>query len=309
MEIDGKSPHVLLTRASAAGGRHQRPRDELSRAWGRAGALEMSQRGLAVVSVLCVWVASTQAALYSPAARFFADAASRGRASPARPGGWRIAAAPRMYGDEEDAGPHSKEEDDSYSTCDATRTYLASTMESGFSRYTDEGSRILNAPQRYSSKDWLRTLLTLGQDRGLIAVRSQFLSTVAFSLLVSLFYIRFPCMPTLPALPHSLLGGVLSVLLGFRTNQSYQRFWEGRTLWGQVFDRCRTTLRTAQAYMDGGVETYETILRHLKAFPTALKQHLRGGFLALSPRPTPHPPTPVSSPGQASVPWRGCGNL
>jgi len=181
------------------------------------------------------------------------------------------APTPAMYGEE-------KLEDDGKAQ-DATRAYLESTMEGSFSRYTDEGSRILNAPQRYSSKDWLTTLLSLKSDRGLHAVRFQFVSTVLFSLLVALFYIRFPRMPTLPALPHSLLGGVLSVLLGFRTNQSYQRFWEGRILWGKVFDRCRTILRTALAYMDGSVETYEAILRHLKAFPTALKQHLRGGQL------------------------------
>jgi len=157
----------------------------------------------------------------------------------------------------------------------AVLRYLESTMESGFARFTDEGSRILNAPQRYSSKDWLTTLLWR-EDRVLKAVRFQFLSTVAWSLLVALVYIYYPKLPTLPALPHSLLGGVLSVLLGFRTNQSYQRFWEGRILWGKVFDRCRTTLRTALAYMDGDIDTYEAILRHLKAFPVALKQHLRG---------------------------------
>ena len=36
----------------------------------------------------------------------------------------------------------------------------------------------------------------------------------------------------LPNLPLSIGGGGLCVILGFRNNVSYARWWEARTLWG-----------------------------------------------------------------------------
>lgn len=38
---------------------------------------------------------------------------------------------------------------------------------------------------------------------------------------------------------HSLLGFVLSLLLVFRTNTAYDRWWEGRRLWGQLVNTSR----------------------------------------------------------------------
>ncbi|MFN8284479.1 MAG: bestrophin family ion channel [Chitinophagales bacterium] len=38
---------------------------------------------------------------------------------------------------------------------------------------------------------------------------------------------------------HSLLGLVLSLLLVFRTNTAYDRWWEGRRLWGQLVNTSR----------------------------------------------------------------------
>lgn len=53
---------------------------------------------------------------------------------------------------------------------------------------------------------------------------------------------------------------------------------QGRKLWGQCFNGCRNIARSALVYIDSDALTYATILRNLKAFPVALKQHLRGEF-------------------------------
>ena len=42
---------------------------------------------------------------------------------------------------------------------------------------------------------------------------------------------------------HSLLGGALSLLLVFRTNTAYGRFWEARKLWEKMSNRCRELAR------------------------------------------------------------------
>ena len=38
---------------------------------------------------------------------------------------------------------------------------------------------------------------------------------------------------------HNLLGFVLSLLLVFRTNTAYDRWWEGRKLWGALVNNSR----------------------------------------------------------------------
>lgn len=38
---------------------------------------------------------------------------------------------------------------------------------------------------------------------------------------------------------HSLLGFVLSLLLAYRTNTVYDRWWEGRKLWGGLVNTSR----------------------------------------------------------------------
>ena len=44
----------------------------------------------------------------------------------------------------------------------------------------------------------------------------------------------------LPNLPLAIGGGALGVILGFRNNISYARWWEARTLWGRIvnYSRC-----------------------------------------------------------------------
>jgi len=162
-------------------------------------------------------------------------------------------------------------EDDSPMSRPTTRDYLSS-----LSRLADDGRSLLKAPQRYSSRQWRANLASLASCNILRAVRGQLIWQAIWALVVSAVYILIRGVPTLPALPHSLLGGVLGVLLGFRTNQSYDRFWEGRKLWGQCFTACRCIARSSLAYIDSDLETYSKLMRYLKAFPVALKQHLRG---------------------------------
>ena len=40
-------------------------------------------------------------------------------------------------------------------------------------------------------------------------------------------------------LVHSLVGFVLSMMLIFRTNTAYERWWEGRKLWGELVNNSR----------------------------------------------------------------------
>ena len=47
----------------------------------------------------------------------------------------------------------------------------------------------------------------------------------------------------LPMTFHTLLGVGLSLLVAFRTNTAYDRFWEGRKCWGAIVNRSRNLVR------------------------------------------------------------------
>ena len=47
---------------------------------------------------------------------------------------------------------------------------------------------------------------------------------------------------------HSLLGFAISMLLVFRTNTAYDRWWEGRRLWGQLVNVSRNLAIKVAAY-------------------------------------------------------------
>jgi ion channel-forming bestrophin family protein len=52
---------------------------------------------------------------------------------------------------------------------------------------------------------------------------------------------RFPL--SLTFAPFAVVGVALSIFLGFRNNASYDRYWEGRRLWGQIVNAARSFAR------------------------------------------------------------------
>lgn len=48
---------------------------------------------------------------------------------------------------------------------------------------------------------------------------------------------------------HTLVGVALGLLLVFRTNASYDRFWEGRKIWGSIINESRNLGRAARVYL------------------------------------------------------------
>ncbi|WP_162032266.1 bestrophin family protein [Chryseobacterium potabilaquae] len=73
---------------------------------------------------------------------------------------------------------------------------------------------------------------------------------------------------------HSLLGFVLSLLLVFRTNTAYDRWWEGRKLWGKLVNDTRNFAIKINLILGDDVHTAKQIARLLKFFPHFLAKHL-----------------------------------
>ena len=49
----------------------------------------------------------------------------------------------------------------------------------------------------------------------------------------------------------TILGISISLLLGFRTNSAYDRWWEGRKIWGAIINDTRTVVRQMLGFIEG----------------------------------------------------------
>jgi len=86
--------------------------------------------------------------------------------------------------------------------------------------------------------------------------------------------------------PHSFVGFALGLLLVFRTNASYDRFWEGRKLWGSIVNTSRNLARGARTLLvrpedsperrAAGERAARDVIRWLACFPFATMNNLRG---------------------------------
>ena len=92
---------------------------------------------------------------------------------------------------------------------------------------------------------------------------------------------------TAPPLLHMLTGSVLGLLLAFRTNQAYTRYWSACTAWATIHKASHNLARQASHLYfqppDSDVVSnrfasfgYPSFVRHLVALPISLKQRLRG---------------------------------
>jgi ion channel-forming bestrophin family protein len=74
---------------------------------------------------------------------------------------------------------------------------------------------------------------------------------------------------------HSLLGFVISIMLVFRTNTAYDRWWEGRKLWGQLVNSTRNLMMKIWVFSDYEPITGNNLRMLITNYVFALKEHLR----------------------------------
>jgi putative membrane protein len=70
---------------------------------------------------------------------------------------------------------------------------------------------------------------------------------------------------------HTVLGVALSLLIVFRTNSAYGRFWEARSHWGMILNTCRNLVRMGATYAPPADE----LARLVTAYVLLLKEQLR----------------------------------
>lgn len=78
---------------------------------------------------------------------------------------------------------------------------------------------------------------------------------------------------------HSLLGIVLGLFLVFRTNSAYDRWWEGRKLWGSMVNSTRNYALKLSAYLPKDDADRKWFAQMIPNFVIASKEHLRKGVI------------------------------
>lgn len=127
-------------------------------------------------------------------------------------------------------------------------------------------------------KNWFKLILSL---RGSIVwnIKYQVLVTMIIALIITLIYEQGYKGLSQPSLAGLIPGIVLGLLLVFRTNTAYERFWEGWNIGGMTIFTGRNLSR--QMWMNINVKSIEEQeekayhLRLIAAFFVAMTQHLR----------------------------------
>ncbi len=77
---------------------------------------------------------------------------------------------------------------------------------------------------------------------------------------------------------HSMLSFVISMLLVFRTNSAYERWWEGRKLWGALMNNSRNLALKLHALAGDDRKFRHVVGSMIGNYAYALKSHLRNTF-------------------------------
>lgn len=92
---------------------------------------------------------------------------------------------------------------------------------------------------------------------------------------------------------HTLLGFAISMLLVFRTNTAYDRWWEGRKLWGSLVNNSRNLAVKIHSILPPEDENSRSFYKQMiPLFAFHLKRHLQKETTRLSLDDKPHPEIP-----------------
>jgi putative membrane protein len=109
-------------------------------------------------------------------------------------------------------------------------------------------------------------------------VKNDALIVLVVGVCTNLFTILFhPLLPEMPLSIPALLGTAISILLSFKMNQSYDRWWEARKVWGSIVNDSRTLIIQLQSFLTSeDKENIEKIAYRQIAWCIVLSKSLRG---------------------------------
>ncbi|WAC14360.1 bestrophin family protein [Dyadobacter pollutisoli] len=136
----------------------------------------------------------------------------------------------------------------------------------------------------YNPKEWFRYIFyfqkadTVRKLTPLILTIGVYAAIVAYILIVHLKLGEDNDLKNI-SLMHSLLGFVISMLLVFRTNTAYDRWWEGRKQWGGLMNSSRNLALKINGLLDPEhIQERDFFKKMIPNYGFALKNHLRNRY-------------------------------
>lgn len=109
-------------------------------------------------------------------------------------------------------------------------------------------------------------------------IRLELLYVLVIGLLVHWLTTRYRALiPVMPITIPAFIGTAISVILSFKLNQSYDRWWEARKVWGAIVNDSRSFVLQLQSFVTGNrQEEIRQIAYRQIAWCFSLGQSLRG---------------------------------
>jgi len=127
----------------------------------------------------------------------------------------------------------------------------------------------------YNPKDWFSLIIKFHKSDTFRVLLPVIISVGIYAaLVVSLEVHFFHVESKNPTAMHSILGFVLSMLLVFRTNTAYDRWWEGRRIWGAMVNNSRN-LALKLSVLVKDAKDREDIRNLISNYVFSTKNHLR----------------------------------
>lgn len=133
----------------------------------------------------------------------------------------------------------------------------------------------------YNNKQWIKALFFFSREDTMRKLFPLLLIVIIYSLGIAYWEIEYlhlsanSWVKNIPTL-HNLLGFAISILLVFRTNSAYDRWWEGRKLWGELINNSRNLALKLSALLPIDDEVNRKFFRStIPLYASTLRKHLQ----------------------------------
>lgn len=147
----------------------------------------------------------------------------------------------------------------------------------------------------YNNKAWLKALFLVSRSDTMRKLFPLIVFVVLYSFAIAYWEMEHlhlsdkSWVRNIPTL-HSLLGFAISILLVFRTNTAYDRWWEGRKLWGALVNNSRNLAIKLSAFLELDDKSNRDFFRNtIPMYASVLHKHLQSEITRLALDEADHP--------------------